>query len=316
MSIHNRTHDIRMARERNMYIYPYLVSVDDMFAETVNKLMSDTLIRMQDLPIEKRTWPINPKTSEFAQLVDIQRNGSLFFLGFSRLNMNDGPAKGTLTGKLVPFDLKEDEGFAHLAAALYDASTGAFVAENVRGSLSAERMIQYIDTYIQRESEPAPKLRPVIQEDIMAKIATGQGEYRRLELGLCPQYFSQADLENNASLGDVLSNQGMRNFPGTLYISFQARRNDTLSSSIKSIVHSICDIFQARSYGAHAIKKCKIVKNDENTGSGELLDLLNARVFKMARVKVEDKRSVSYEPRYRELRVAYNEWKYKYFTFN
>lgn len=258
--------------------------------------------------------PIDGSQTEYAQLNRVVKEDGMYYIGFAKLDMVDGPAKGNIRGELEAFKLNDDEGFARMSSALYDPKTNAFIVETSLSSLSAERMLNYIYDVENDNTGMRVRLTPIIVPDVYDKIDSGHKEMRRIEIAINPQSLPEECYKNNKSLKSLIQSARSGSFDGTISVVLQARGSSIIPDSIRKTFRPLWRFITSNS-NEHdkTVSKCKVrIKNPNEVGV-EALDLINARVCKDVEVNVGRDRMVLYDVRFNALLNAYNEWKDRFF---
>lgn len=309
-----------MSRNKTLTIYPYYIRVDkdprDLFQPNVKDIMVEHIERLKNADITKRSWPYHSSTSgEYVQLLEIIEQKKHYLFGFGRLSTHEGPAKGNKEGRISSFNLGPDEGFTNFCAALYDPTTGAFIAEQSKTSLSAETMLNCI-----QEIHPAPYtqdmyLESVLKKDILSQLREGI-TVTRLDFKFSPAGISQSDFEDNIALRTAAQFANKDQKKGTVHIVLGSQgydRNTGLSSMGQLLLRGACSVISK--YGEHApISKCEVKIKEEENLPAQTLDLLKAREKCNIDVKVGSDKIVNLSSRYRAIEQAYAKWKPQYFT--
>lgn len=308
-----------MSRNKTLTIYPYYIRVEKdtqaLFQPSVKDIMLEHIERLKNTDISKRSWSYHSNASgEYVQLLEIKEHKKHYLFGFGRLSTHEGPAKGNKKGSISSFNLGPDEGFTNFCAALYDPTTGAFIAEQSKTSLSAETMLDCI-----QEIHPAPYtqtmyLESVLKKDMLSQLREGI-TVTRLDFKFSPAGISQSDYDNNIALSTAAQFANKNQKKGTIHLVLGSQGNDRntgLSSMGQLLLHGARTIISK--YGEHApISKCEVKIKEEENLPAQTLDLLKAREKCNIVVKVGNNKIVDHASRYRAIEQAYSEWKASYF---
>lgn len=306
-------------KKKKIHVYAFKVhsTGPSLYSQSVSETI-EAKLKSWEIALQNKgtiSKPINGSEYEYAQLSVMRSNNGIYYMGFAKLDMIDGPVKGNINGRLKAFDLSDDEGFARMSSVLYDSKTNAFIVETSISSLSADRMLNFIYDIENDNTGLDVVLQPIIQPDVYEKVDSGRKEMRRIEIALNPQILPDECFKHNKSLKSMVQAARKEGFDGTVSIVFQARGKSIIPVGLRKAFSPIWRFITSNSNEHSSIvSKCKVCMKTPNEVGVEALDLINARISKDVEVNVGSDRTVMHEMRFSALQNAYNEWKPIYFS--
>lgn len=298
-------------KKKEIHIYAYKITNNnkDLFGEIKNPIqdtLQDTLLELstQNPPVTKSIQHVDSQTNDkVSSIYKVKHEDDCYLIGYSTLNQNEGPAKGNVRGDYEAFGLKRGEGYALMSAALYQPCTGAFLTTNIRGTLSADDMLQLILSH-DKESGGATTATPIplINPDVQATLE--KSSYcSSLEVTFYP-----------SAMEDAFNNEGMSLYQFCLFNS-----NEVYPVEVKLSISKVKDtkgMEWLRSFAnffigknKDQVKKLKAgLISDTNDQHVNILDLLNAHVHSVAKVTVGKDRFIEHDTLFDALKKQLREW--------
>lgn len=305
-----------MSRLRKIYVYAQKLVLKNptLFIKKPKDLLVPCIDSLMMKPQNERNIVLDAQTGEYAQLIEVKKVGKLYLLGFSKLNMADGPARGTLQGVVDAFPLSEDEGFANMSSVLYDPKKEAFITESSKCALSAAAMLDFLLQFAEQHDGVSVDILSVVDADVFAKLDSGGKILRRIELGICPLNIADASLENFKAFDAFIMDENRNRMDGVVYVTLQSGRSLPLTQRIGRMFDNVCEVIKSTPAGSSPVTKCKVKVQNGEDGESEILDLLNARLQQVFSILVGNQRIIRYTKRYECLREAYRVWGTPYFN--
>lgn len=308
-------------KKKIINVYAFKVSQVDgqqtLFCNSIAEMMADKLHNVCSKINEfgRIVKPLNANDTEYALINQIKKKGDCYLIGFSKLNMVDGPAKGDISGKLEPFQLNEDEGFSNMCSALYDTRTKAFIVETSLTGLSQDRMLDLIYDIESDQTCMPVQLNPIVDANVYEKLNSRGVLIKKIELKLQPMFIPEMCYMGNRALKSVMTEAKKHDFDGDVTLVYQSSRSGSLSSRFFRKFATLFGYVQKYDRNKPSgVTQCKVNIKDDVCPSMQVLDLIQARITYKSYVDVGLHRMVPYDNRFAVLEEAYSSWKHHYFT--
>lgn len=308
-------------KQKWINVYAFKLSCPEgertLFCESLDEAMTKKLDSAYAM-IENDTHVVRclnePLKTEFSIINKIKKKNGYYLIGFSKLNMVDGPAKGNMAGKLEPFILKDDEGFANMCSALYDPQTDAFIVETSLTGLSQDKMFELIYDKETDDTGLFVDLKPVVDADVYNKLNCEGRVIKKIDIKINPSIIPEECYKGNKSLSSVVCDAKKQDLDGEVSLVVQAKRSGSLPYKM---FKKFCGLFEyvgkSSLNACSGVSRCQVSIKDDDCASVQVLDLIQARVVFREKVDVSSKRMISYELRFSLLEKAYSKWRSIYF---
>ncbi|UUZ84758.1 hypothetical protein LJK88_14640 [Paenibacillus sp. P26] len=222
--------------------------------------------------LEARTFDYRQERSRLEE-AGFDEDVNQWYLHFSRLRDSLLPSKATVTSKVEPFTLEEDEFLGEEVTALYDEDSFILMVQRNRLSLGHSGLEEYLNL-IWAEDEETIYLRPILATDIVERAKKGD-QVRKITIRFADLETREMKEGSKSSIRRLV--EGMRNYGavnGEITLSVGHSRDKTLAA--ETINDSIDDILLNKGF----ITKAEVsIKNEGD--EVEIMDLFEEASVKL-----------------------------------
>ena len=274
-----------------------------LFEVEEQKDWSQVITRIRGLPMRERVKTISGYEMKLEDIKSKKVGGDVFLMDFCK-HRESGPGRAKLDDKTKGFKLKVDERFGEMTALLYDPKTHFVVIQYNHYGPRPGAIAEYLSEFVDDSLIFVPRLK----DDILAEI-----DKKQFNTSLSFAYSSASLTESHKKmLGIGVTVENLNEIGSNVgEVEITIKKGRSRSNRMENQTKFLRKILNIFTKNENAIKSAKITGSMTPYDKPEVLDILNARIFKeIGDLQIDqDSKMYSFESRCNLLIRSFEEWK-------